>query len=55
MSSKEIKRLATEAGISHRTLWRAKDRLGVVAICLAQSGLGAMYMWQLPGSEGTGG
>jgi putative DNA primase/helicase len=47
MASKEIKRLATEAGISHRTLWRAKDRLGIAASCVAQSGPGAKYVWQL--------
>jgi putative DNA primase/helicase len=54
MASNEIKRLATEAGISHRTLWRAKDRLGVAASCPAQSGPGAVYVWQLPAAEGTG-
>jgi putative DNA primase/helicase len=48
VASKEIKRLASEAGIADRTLWRAKDRLGVAANCLGQSGPGAKYVWQLP-------
>ena len=52
VSSTTIQAEAERAGVTERTLWRAKKELGVDAIKN-----GATWVWQLPGNpvSGTGG
>jgi hypothetical protein len=44
--SKDIEGAAKQAGISSRTLWRAKEEIGVKA---SKSGFGGAWAWRLPG------
>lgn len=45
LSAKTVKDEARDAGISERTLWRAKKTLGVVA---KKAGFGGGWVWELP-------
>ena len=47
VASNDVKRQSREAGISERTLWRAKSQIGVIA---TKQGMEGGWTWELPKS-----